>query len=148
MTFTEKINADIKSAMLAKEKEKLAALRDIKSKLLLESTSGNGEVTEEAALKIIMKLHKQRMETYTLYMEQNREDLAKEELDQAKVIEAYLPKMLTEEEVRLEVQNTISELGVTSPQEIGKVMGVLTKKLAGKADGKIISALAKEELSK
>jgi uncharacterized protein YqeY len=148
MTFTEKINADIKSAMLAKEKEKLAALRDIKSKLLLESTSGNGEVTEEAALKIIMKLHKQRMETYTLYMEQNREDLAKEELDQAKVIEAYLPKMLTEEEVRLEVQNTISELGVTSPQEIGKVMGVLTKKLAGKADGKIISVLAKEELSK
>ena len=148
MTFTEKINADIKSAMLAKEKEKLAALRDIKSKLLLESTSGNGEVTEESALKIIMKLHKQRMETYTLYMEQNREDLAKEELDQAKVIEAYLPKMLTEEEVRLEVQNTISELGVTSPQEIGKVMGVLTKKLAGKADGKIISALAKEELSK
>ena len=148
MTFTEKINADIKSAMLAKEKEKLAALRDIKSKLLLESTSGNGEVTEEAALKIIMKLHKQRMETYTLYMEQNREDLAKEELDQAKVIEAYLPKMLTEEEVRLEVQNTISELNVTSPQEIGKVMGVLTKKLAGKADGKIISALAKEELSK
>jgi hypothetical protein len=148
MTFTEKINADIKSAMLAKEKEKLAALRDIKSKLLLESTSGNGEVTEEAALKIIMKLHKQRMETYTLYMEQNREDLAKEELDQAKVIESYLPKMLTEEEVRLEVQNTISELGVTSPQEIGKVMGVLTKKLAGKADGKIISALAKEELSK
>lgn len=148
MTFTEKINADIKSAMLAKEKEKLAALRDIKSKLLLESTSGNGEVTEEAALKIIMKLHKQRMETYTLYMDQNREDLAKEELDQAKVIEAYLPKMLTEEEVRLEVQNTISELGVTSPQEIGKVMGVLTKKLAGKADGKIISAFAKEELSK
>ena len=148
MTFTEKINADIKSAMLAKEKEKLAALRDIKSKLLLESTSGNGEVTEEAALKIIMKLHKQRMETYALYIEQDREDLAKDELDQAKVIEAYLPKMMTEEEVRLEVQNTISELAVTSPQEIGKVLGVLTKKLAGIADGKIISALAKEELSK
>jgi uncharacterized protein YqeY len=147
MTFTEKINADIKSAMLAKEKEKLAALRDIKSKLLLESTSGNGEVTEEAALKIIMKLHKQRMETYALYIEQNREDLANEELNQAKVIEAYLPKMLSEDEVRLEVKNTIAELGVTSPQEIGKVMGVLTKKLAGKADGKIISALAKEELS-
>lgn len=148
MTFTEKINADIKSAMLAKEKEKLAALRDIKSKLLLESTSGNGEVTEEAALKIIMKLHKQRMETYALYIEQNREDLASEELNQAKVIEAYLPKMLTEEEIRLEVQHVISELGVTSAQEIGKVMGVLTKKLAGKADGKIISSLAKEELSK
>ncbi|NDF60531.1 MAG: GatB/YqeY domain-containing protein, partial [Crocinitomicaceae bacterium] len=108
MTFTERINADIKSAMLAKEKEKLAALRDIKSKLLLESTSGNGDVTEEAALKIIMKLHKQRMETYALYIEQNREDLANEELDQAKVIEAYLPKMLSEDEVRLEVKNTIA----------------------------------------
>jgi len=148
MTFTEKINADIKSAMLAKEKEKLAALRDIKSKLLLESTSGNGEVTEEAALKIIMKLHKQRMETYALYIEQNREDLASEELNQAKVIEAYLPKMLTEDEIRLEVKRVISELGVSSAQEIGKVMGVLTKELAGKADGKIISSLAKEELSK
>jgi hypothetical protein len=148
MTFTEIINADIKSAMLAKEKEKLAVLRDIKSKLLLESTSGSGEVTEEAALKIIMKLHKQRMETYLVYLEQNREDLANEELDQAKVIEIYLPKMLTEDEVRLEVRNTISELGVTSLQEIGKVMGVLTKKLAGKTDGKIISALTKEELSK
>jgi hypothetical protein len=148
MTFTEIINADIKSAMLAKEKEKLAVLRDIKSKLLLESTSGSGEVTEEAALKIIMKLHKQRMETYLVYLEQNREDLANEELDQAKVIEIYLPKMLTEDEVRLEVRNTISELGVTSLQEIGKVMGVLTKKLAGKTDGKIISVLTKEELSK
>lgn len=144
MTFTEIINADIKSAMLAKEKEKLAVLRDIKSKLLLESTSGSGEVTEEAALKIIMKLHKQRMETYLVYLEQNREDLANEELDQAKVIEIYLPKMLTEDEVRLEVRNTISELGVTSLQEIGKVMGVLTKKLAGKTDGKIISALTKK----
>ena len=148
MTFTEIINADIKSAMLAKEKEKLAVLRDIKSKLLLESTSGSGEVTEEAALKIIMKLHKQRMETYLVYLEQNREDLENEELDQAKVIEIYLPKMLTEDEVRLEVRNTISELGVTSLQEIGKVMGVLTKKLAGKTDGKIISVLTKEELSK
>lgn len=148
MTFTEIINADIKSAMLAKEKEKLAVLRDIKSKLLLESTSGSGEVTEEAALKIIMKLHKQRMETYLVYLEQNREDLANEELDQAKVIEIYLPKMLTEDEVRLEVRNTISELGVTSLQEIGKVMVVLTKKLAGKTAGKIISALTKEELSK
>ena len=148
MGFMEKISADIKNAMLAKEKEKLQALRDIKSKLLLEATSGNGEVSDDVAVKIIMKLHKQRMETYLVYLEQNREDLANEELDQAKVIEIYLPKMLTEEEVRLEVRNTISELGVTSLQEIGKVMGVLTKKLAGKTDGKIISALTKEELSK
>lgn len=148
MTFTEKINADIKAAMLAKEKEKLAALRDIKSKLMLEATSGAGEVSEETALKIVMKLHKQRMETYALYMEQNREDLAHDELFQAQVIEAYLPKMLSEDEVRAEVEATIQELGVSGPAAMGKVMGVLTAKLAGKADGKVISSLVKETLSK
>ncbi len=148
MTFTEKINADIKAAMLAKEKEKLAALRDIKSKLMLEATSGAGEVSEETALKIVMKLHKQRMETYALYMEQNREDLAHDELFQAQVIEAYLPKMLSEDEVRAEVKATIQELGVSGPAAMGKVMGVLTAKLAGKADGKVISSLVKETLSK
>ena len=101
MTFTERINLDIKNAMLAKEKEKLAALRDIKSKLLLEATSGaDAEVSEESAMKICMKLHKQRMETYALYNEQARPDLAAEELYQAQVIEAYLPKMLTEDEMR------------------------------------------------
>lgn len=143
------INADIKSAMLAREKEKLAALRDIKSKLLLEATSGAvGEVTEEVAMKICMKLHKQRMETYELYIKQNREDLAEEELFQAKVIEAYLPKMLSEDEVRYEVQVAIAALGASGPQDMGKVMGMLTGKLAGKADGKMISAFVKEELTK
>lgn len=148
MSFTEQINADIKSAMLAKEKEKLAALRDIKSKLLLEATSGSGDVSEETAIKIVMKLHKQRMETYTLYIEQNREDLAQDELFQAQVIEAYLPKMMSEDEVRQEVVATIAATGAKSVQEIGKVMGVLTSKLAGKADGKVISTIAKEELGK
>lgn len=149
MSFTEMINADIKSAMLAREKEKLAALRDIKSKLLLEATSGAvGEVTEEVAMKICMKLHKQRMETYELYIKQNREDLAEEELFQAKVIEAYLPKMLSEDEVRYEVQAAIAALGASGPQDMGKVMGMLTGKLAGKADGKMISAFVKEELTK
>jgi uncharacterized protein YqeY len=148
MSFTEQINADIKSAMLAKEKEKLAALRDIKSKLLLEATSGSGDVSEETAIKIVMKLHKQRMETYALYMEQNREDLAQDELFQAQVIEAYLPKMMSEDEVRQEVVATIASTGAKSVQEIGKVMGVLTSKLAGKADGKVISTIAKEELGK
>lgn len=143
------INADIKSAMLAREKEKLAALRDIKSKLLLEATSGaGGEVTEEVAMKICMKLHKQRVETYELYIKQNREDLAEEELFQAKVIEAYLPKMLSEDEVRYEVQVAIAALGASGPQDMGKVMGMLTGKLAGKADGKMISAFVKEELTK
>ncbi|MCE3296326.1 MAG: glutamyl-tRNA amidotransferase [Crocinitomicaceae bacterium] len=148
MSFTEQINADIKAAMLAREKEKLAALRDIKSKLMLEATSGAGEVTDETAMKIVMKLHKQRMETYQLYMEQNRQDLADDEIFQAKVIEAYLPKMLSEDEIRAEVQAAISQTGASGPQEMGKVMGVLTGKLAGKADGKLIASLVKEELSK
>lgn len=147
MTFTEKINTDIKNAMLAKEKEKLAALRDIKSKLMLEATSGAGEVSEETAMKIVMKLYKQRMETYQLYMDQNREDLAKDEIFQAKVIEEYMPKMLSEDEIRTEVKLAITQSGAKGPQEMGKVMGILSAKLAGKADGKIIAAFVKEELS-
>ncbi|MFM9006519.1 MAG: GatB/YqeY domain-containing protein [Flavobacteriales bacterium] len=148
MTFTERINNDLKSAMLAKEKEKLAALRDIKSKLLLEATSGpDANVSEEAAIKICLKLHKQRMETHALYVAQNREDLAAEELFQAQVIEAYLPKMLSEEEIRQEVRQTITALGANGPQDMGKVMGALTSKLAGKADGKVISGIVKAELA-
>lgn len=149
MSFTETINTAIKTAMLAKDKERLAALRDIKSKLLLEATSGgSGEVSEEAAMKICMKLHKQRMETYELYIAQNREDLAADELFQAKVIEEYLPKMLSEDEIRAEVAAAIAQTGASGPQEMGKVMGVLSGKLAGKADGKIIAALVKEVLAK
>jgi len=149
MSFTAKINDAIKQAMLAKEKERLAALRDIKSKLLLEATSGaGGDVSDEAAMKICMKLFKQRMETYELYIAQGRQDLADEELFQAKVIEEYLPKMLTEDEIRSEVTKAISETGASGPQEMGKVMGVLTGRLAGKADGKIISVIVKEQLSK
>ena len=148
MTFTERINLDIKNAMLAKEKEKLAALRDIKSKLLLEATSGAAaEVSEEVALKICMKLHKQRMETYTLYQDQNRPDLAAEELYQAQVIEVYLPQMLTEDQIRFEVAAAVAQTGASGPQDMGKVMGILSAKLAGKADGKIIAALVKETLS-
>ena len=148
MGFMEQISSDIKNAMLAKEKEKLQALRDIKSKLLLEATSGNGDVSDDVAIKIIMKLHKQRMETYAVYVAQNREDLAKDELFEAQVMEVYLPKMMSEEEVRQEVLAAIAQTGAKSPQEIGKIMGVLSSKLAGKADGKVISTIAKEELSK
>lgn len=149
MTFTDRINNDIKQAMLAKDKDRLAAIRDIKSKLLLEATSGgSGEVSEEAAMKICMKLHKQRMETYDLYIAQGREDLAADELFQAKVIEAYLPKMLSEDEVLAEVKTAIQSTGASSPQDMGKVMGMLTSKLAGKADGKLISTLVKQELAK
>jgi uncharacterized protein YqeY len=147
MSFTERINGDIKSAMLAREKDRLAVLRDIKSKLLLEATSGSGEASEEVAMKICMKLHKQRLETYELYIAQGRQDLADEELFQAKVIEEYLPKMMSEDEIRAEVAAAIAQTGASGPQEMGKVMGVLTGKLAGKADGKLIATLVKEALS-
>ncbi len=147
MSLTEQINADIKAAMLAKDKTKLEALRDVKSKLLLEATSGSGEVSPEAANKIVMKLHKQRMETYDLYIQQNREDLAKDELDQAKVLEHYLPKMMSEEEIREEVRLAIISTGAAGPQDMGKVMGALSTKLAGKADGKLIAKIVKEGLT-
>lgn len=143
----DRINADIKAAMLAKEKEKLAALRDIKSKLLLEATSGSGEVTEEAAAKIVMKLHKQRMDTHALYVEQGREDLAAEELFQAEVIEAYMPEMMSEEEIKAAAAEAIAATGASGPQDMGKVMGILSGKLAGKADGKVIAATVKALLN-
>ena len=147
MGFIDQINADIKSAMLAKEKEKLTALRDIKSKLLLEATSGGGEVTEEAAMKIVMKLHKQRMETYELYKKEGREDLAAEEKFQADVIEAYMPEMMSEDEVRAAAAEAIASTGATGPQDMGKVMGMLSKKLAGKADGRVIADTVKALLN-
>jgi uncharacterized protein YqeY len=148
MSFAEQINTDIKNAMLAKDKEKLAVLRDIKSKLLLEATSGNGEASDDTAIKICVKLHKQRMETYEIYKTQGREDLAADELFQAQVIEGYLPKMMSEDEVRAEVVAAIASTGAAGPQDMGKVMGVLSGKLAGKADGKLIAALVKENLAK
>mgnify|MGYP000147050316 FL=1 len=148
MSFTSMINEAIKKAMLARDKDRLEPLRDIKSKLLLESTSGNGEVSEETALKICMKLHKQRIETYDLYIAQNRADLAEVELLQANVIQEFLPKMLSAEDIKIEVIAAISQTGASGPQDMGKVMGILSAKLAGKADGKIIASLVKEELLK
>ena len=147
MAFIDTINADIKKAMLAREKEKLAALRDIKSKLLLEATSGTGEVSDAAAMKIVMKLHKQRVETYDLYMKEGREDLAADEKFQADVIEAYMPEMMSEEEIKSEVEAAIAATGAAGPQDMGKVMGMLSGKLAGKADGKIIANTVKALLN-
>ena len=146
MGLLEQINTDIKKAMLAREKDKLAALRDIKSKLLLESTSGNGEVTESTAMKIVMKLHKQSVETYDLYIKEGREDLAADEKSQAEVISAYMPEMMSEAEIKVEVDSVIASTGATGPQDMGKVMGVLSGKLAGKADGKVIATLVKSAL--
>lgn len=146
--FSDKINKSIKEAMIAKDKNRLSTLRDIKSKLLLEATSGNGgDVTDEVAAKICLKLYKQRKETHQLYIEQNREDLAAEELAQAIIIEEFLPKMLSEEEIQVEVSEAIKALNAGNMSDMGKVMGYLSKKLAGKADGKLISVHVRKQLS-
>ena len=148
MSIASTINDHIKQAMLAKDKDRLAALRDVKSKILLEATSGSGsEVSDEVAMKICLKLYKQRMETYDLYMAQGREDLASDEMIQAKVIEEFLPKQLSEEEINAEIKTAIATLGVTGPQDMGKLMGHLSAKLSGKADGKLIASLVKAALS-
>jgi uncharacterized protein YqeY len=147
MSIASTINDQIKQAMLAKEKDRLAALRDIKAKLLLEATSGGGaEVSDETAIKICLKLYKQRIETYDLYVQQGRQDLADEELVQAKVIEEFLPKQLSEQEIQEEIDQAIAQLGITGPQDMGKLMGHLSAKLSGKADGKVISSLVKARL--
>ena len=147
MTLTEQINGDIKTAMKAREKEKLAALRAIKSALLLEaSKDGSGEVSEEAEMKILQKLHKQRKDAAALYEEQNRPDLLADEVFQAGVIEAYLPAQMSEEEIGEVVKAIIAKTGASSPADMGKVMGAAMGQLAGKADGKIISMLVKKYL--
>jgi uncharacterized protein YqeY len=148
MSIATTINDHIKQAMLAKDKDRLAALRDVKSKILLEATSGSGaEVSDEVAMKICLKLYKQRMETYELYMAQGREDLASDEMIQAKVIEEFLPKQLSEDEIKAEINEAIASLGVSGPQDMGKLMGHLSAKLSGKADGKLIATLVKAALS-
>ena len=147
MSLTEQINGDIKNAMKAREKEKLAALRAIKSALLLEaSKDGSGEVSEEAEMKILQKLHKQRKDAAALYEEQNRPDLLADEVFQAGVIEAYLPAQMGEVEIGEVVKAIIAKTGASSPADMGKVMGTAMGQLAGKADGKIISMLVKKHL--
>jgi uncharacterized protein YqeY len=149
MSLLEKISGDIKAAMLAREKEKLAALRSIKSELLLEATKdSSGEVSEDAGDKILQKLYKQRKDAGQLYIEQGRKDLADDEVFQAGIIEEYLPKQMNEDEIKAEVVAAIDSLGASSPSDMGKVMGVLTQKLVGKADGKVISKLVREGLQK
>jgi uncharacterized protein YqeY len=146
MNIEEKINADIKTAMLAKEAKKLEALRAIKSSILLLKTSPEG-LTEESAMKAIQKEVKKRKESADLYIQQNRQDLAEVEQFQLEVMEVYLPKQMGEEEIKTIVQSIISEVGASGPSDMGKVMGVATKKLAGKADNKIVSQLVKSLLS-
>jgi len=148
MDLTEKINSDIKAAMLAKEKEKLNALRAIKSALLLEATKGgDAGIDEETGIKILQKLHKQRMEAADIYRGQNREDLLAEEMLQAEVIATYLPKPLSPEELEAAVKEIVAQVGAAGPGDMGKVMGVASKQLAGKTDGKSISEMVKKVLA-
>lgn len=148
MSLTEKINEDIKKAMLAREKDKLEALRAVKSALLLELTSegGGGEISAETEIKILQKLVKQRRETATIYTEQNRADLAATETFQADIISAYLPSQMTAEELKPIIQTIITETGANSIKDMGKVMAAASGKLAGKADNKTISRIIKELL--
>ena len=147
MALEEKINADIKSAMLAKEASKLDALRAIKSAILLLKTSSEG-LNDDTEMKALLKMVKQRKETADLYITQNRKDLADVELAQAAVIEVYLPQQMSEDDIKAEVAKIITAVGATSPADMGKVMGAASKQLAGKADGKLISSIVKELLSK
>jgi len=150
MSLKEKINADIKTAMLAKEKETLNALRGIKSMILLEETkegTTGGELTEAAEITLLNRAAKQRRESATMYREQNRLDLAEVEETQLAIVEKYLPKQLSVEELEAALKAIIEKVGAKSAAEIGKVMGVASKELAGQADGKSISETAKRLLS-
>jgi len=149
MNLTERINTDIKAAMKAREKAKLEALRAIKSALLLEATKGgDSESTDEDGIRILQKLHKQRMDAYQIYVEQGREDLASDEKEQAEVIAVYLPKQMTKEELEPEIIAIIEQTGAAGMKDMGKVMGMASKKFAGKAPGRLIADTVKNVLSR
>ena len=149
MNLFDQVSNDIKSAMLAKDKVRLEALRGIKKEFLEAKTAkgADGELTDDMSMKILAKMVKQRKESAQIYTEQNRPDLAEPELAEAAVIETYLPKQMNEEELTEALKAIIAQVGATTPQEMGKVMGVATKQLAGRADGRAISAKVKELLA-
>lgn len=148
MSLFEQISGEIKTAMLARDKVRLEALRGVKKEFLEAKTAkgSDGELSDEMAMKILVKMVKQRKESAAIYTEQNRQDLAEEELAQAAVIEGFLPKQMSEEELTAALREIISRVGATSAKEMGKVMGVATKELAGKAEGKAVSAKVRELL--
>jgi uncharacterized protein YqeY len=144
-----KINDDIKQAMLARDKRKLEALRAIKAGLLLEKTGkdvNSGEIPETVEMKLLQKLVKQRKESAAIYREKGRIDMAEEEEYQADIIEKYLPEQMSEEEIEAVVQSIIDETGASSMKDMGRVMGMASKKLAGKADNRMVSGIVKKKL--
>lgn len=150
MALEQIINDQIKTAMLAKDAKKLRGLRAIKAAILLAKTAegSGGQLTEADETKLLQKLVKQRKDSFEIYHKQNREDLAQTEQEEIDVIEAFLPKQLSEEELKEALIHIIAETGAASPADMGKVMGAATKQLAGKADGKTISSMVKNLLSK
>lgn len=150
MSLEQKIMADLKTAMLARDEKRLRSLRAVKAAILLAKTSegAGGDLKEEDEIKLLQKLVKQRKDSLEIFQQQNRTDLAQKEQEEIEVIEKFLPKQLSPEEIKAELATVISEVGASSPADMGKVMGAATKKLAGKADGKTISLLVKELLNK
>jgi hypothetical protein len=147
MALTDIINTDLKEAMKAKDKIKLESLRAIKAALLTAATEkGAAESSDEMELKMLQKLVKQRKDAATIFAEQGREDLAQPELDQVAIIEAYLPEQMSEDEVKAIVEAVVSQVGASSMADMGKVMGMVNQKLAGKADGKLIAGFVKGAL--
>lgn len=149
MNLFDTISGDIKAAMLARDKVRLETLRGVKKEFLEAKTAkgGDGELSDDAAMKILVKMHKQRKESAAIFSQQNRQDLAENELAEAAIIEEYLPKQMSEEELTAALKEIIAQTGASSAKDMGKVMGVATKQLAGKAEGKDISAKVKELLA-
>lgn len=149
MDLFEQVSSDIKSAMLAKEKEKLEALRAIKKEFLEAKTAkgSNGELSPETAVKLLQKMIKQRKDSATIYQEQNRPELAEKELAEAEYIEVYLPKQLTAQELEAALKEIIDQVGAVSAKDMGKVMGVASGRLAGKAEGRLISETVRKLLN-
>ncbi len=149
MSLFDRVSEDIKKAMLARDKESLEALRGIKKEFLEAKTAkgATGELADDAALKILAKMIKQRKESAQIYQEQNRPELAEAELVQARVIEQYMPQQLSADELKARLAEIIARTGATGPKDMGRVMGVASKELAGLAEGRAISATVKELLS-
>lgn len=149
MLLTEQISEDIKDAMRAKDKITLEALRAAKTAFTLARTQegAGGELSDDSALKLVQKLVKQRRDAAAIYKEQGRDDLYQKEIDEADVLEKYLPARMSNEELKAYLKDLISKLGAAGMKDMGKVMGTATKELAGKADGKEISAMVREMLS-
>jgi len=148
MSLFEQVNKDIKQAMLNKEKEKLEALRAIKAAFLLAKTEkGTSELTPQKEIEIIRRLVKQRKDSAEIYLQNNRKDLAQTELLQASIIEKYLPAQISDNELEKEIKNIIKEVNASSMKDMGKVMGLAVKKLAGKADNKRISDIVRKMLN-